>query len=915
MVKFSKQMELQLVPEWRHKFCDYWQLKKDIKRIKLLKATPPPPAAPAPASDPLVQPESTATKLPPSPAAGDHTSGTWTPLSNFTRRAYHMHPWAHEDIIKVLDKKVITHEDGGVGCLYETQLLEGIAIEEPEKEFLKRLDEELNKVNHFFFAKEHEFLERAEILSRQLASLTEIHEAYNNTMAQVTACALLDSKSSNITNPPYEPPHKPCPRNFLIKKITKLKGLLLSKAHPSTCMDNGISRCNSGGMDSEENSTHPLRPQEEEEDGIACKDHYTIDINGKNEEDPICHGKSKAMDKKSSLYDEEDWALDGLFNHTHVKDYNYEESATCARVSISSIVNALLNQKMWEGTKKQDKEHQSKEKFSRNRSTNTKGALYTLTSQNSFKASMANMKRSMSMKMRLEHLDENCVSLRKIKHARKMLRIAFVEFYRGLGLLQTFSSLNILAFAKILKKYDKVTGRHVSSTYMRVVEKAHFSTSDKVVKMMDEIERLFTEQFAKDDEKKAMMLLRPVQNEAPHTITFFLGLFSGSSLALLMAFAILSQTYKLHSLRENEATYLETTYQVFGMLMLVLLHMYLYGWNVYAWRKARINYAFIFEFAPKTELRQREILLVCTVLTCIVATGMLLHLLVYTSTRTQFNPDVVPLATILVLLLLLMCPLDTCYRSSRVFLIKCMKRVAFSPFYKVFLADFFLADQLTSQITTLRSLQFVMCYYFGGFFQTHNTTACGNNEFRFLAYLISFLPYWWRLMQCLRRWIEEGDRAHLTNGGKYLSAMVAAGARISYSFYPSSCWLAVFVITSSFATLYQMYWDVVRDWGFFQPHSRNPWLRDQLILKNKSTYYFAIVLNFVLRFAWLQQVTHWQKGIEHNQTDLFFAALEVIRRGHWNFYRLENEHLNNVGKYRAVKLVPLPFREEFENHV
>lgn len=25
--------------------------------------------------------------------------------------------------------------------------------------------------------------------------------------------------------------------------------------------------------------------------------------------------------------------------------------------------------------------------------------------------------------------------------------------------------------------------------------------------------------------------------------------------------------------------------------------------------------------------------------------------------------------------------------------------------------------------------------------------------------------------------------------------------------------------------------------------------------------------------------------------------------------RLENEHLNNVGKYRAVKAVPLPFRE------
>ncbi|MCO5610429.1 hypothetical protein L7F22_064666 [Adiantum nelumboides] len=931
MVKFSKQMELQLVPEWRHKFCDYWQLKKDIKLIKLLKATPPPPPTAMPAAHAvqlhapvLLGPEANVIAAGESPssspspssvaAADERSGGTWTPLSSFTRRAYQMHPpWTHPDIIKVVERKINSDEDGGCGSLYETLILEGKTMEEPEKEFLKRLDEEFNKVNHFFFAKEHEFLERAEILSRQLTSLTEIHQAYNNTMTQATTSARLEAKSSNSAN---SPSLELCPLDFLVKTVTNLKGLL-SKTHSSTYTDRSMLSYNSGGMDSEENSRHPLNIQnsQEEEAVVACNGQYTIDMNDKHEEEFISHGESKAIDARKSK-DEEDWALDGLFNHTHTKDYNYEESAPCGRVSISSVINALLNQRIWEGTKKQEEENQYKENSNHSRSTNVKGPLYTLASQNSFKASMSNMKKSLSMRMRAEHLDENCVSLRKIKHARKMLRVAFVEFYRGLGLLQTFSSLNILAIAKILKKYDKVTGRHVSSTYMRAVEKAHFSTSDKVVKMMDEVERLFTKKFAKDDEKKAMMLLKPVQNAAPHTITFLLGLFSGSSIALLMAFAILLQTYKLHTLREDETTYLETTYQVFGMLFLVLLHMYLYGWNVYVWRKARINYAFIFEFAPKTELRHREILLVCTGFTCLVATGMLLHLLVYTSTRTQVNPDVVPLATILVLLLILICPLDVCYRSSRVYFIKCIKRIAFAPLYKVFLADFFLADQLTSQITALRSLQFIMCYYFGGFFQTHNTIACGSNEFRFLAYLISFLPYWWRLMQCLRRWVEEGDQAHLANGCKYLSAMVAAGARISYSYYPSSCWLVVFVITSSFATLYQMYWDVIRDWGFFQPYSRNPWLRDQLILKNKSTYYISIALNFLLRFAWLQQVTHWQiKGIEHNETDLFFAALEVIRRGHWNFYRLENEHLNNVGKYRAVKLVPLPFRDEFENHV
>lgn len=36
MVKFSKQFEAQLVPEWKDAFVDYWQLKKDLKTIHLL---------------------------------------------------------------------------------------------------------------------------------------------------------------------------------------------------------------------------------------------------------------------------------------------------------------------------------------------------------------------------------------------------------------------------------------------------------------------------------------------------------------------------------------------------------------------------------------------------------------------------------------------------------------------------------------------------------------------------------------------------------------------------------------------------------------------------------------------------------------------------------------------------------------
>lgn len=95
--------------------------------------------------------------------------------------------------------------------------------------------------------------------------------------------------------------------------------------------------------------------------------------------------------------------------------------------------------------------------------------------------------------------------------------------------------------------------------------------------------------------------------------------------------------------------------------------------------------------------------------------------------------------------------------------------------------------------------------------------------------------------KCARRWFDEADVNHLANMGKYVSAMVAAGARITYANQQNHLWFSIVVVTSVVATVYQLYWDFVKDWGLFNPHSKNLWLRDELILKNKGTYYFSMV--------------------------------------------------------------------------
>lgn len=63
-----------------------------------------------------------------------------------------------------------------------------------------------------------------------------------------------------------------------------------------------------------------------------------------------------------------------------------------------------------------------------------------------------------------------------------------------------------------------------------------------------------------------------------------------------------------------------------------------------------------------------------------------------------------------------------------------------------------------------------------------------------------------------------------------------------------------------------------------------------------------MVEDFVLRFAWAIAFGLVENNIiSPDLITSILAPLEVFRRFVWNFFRLENEHLNNCGKFRAVR--------------
>ncbi|KHN33987.1 phosphate transporter PHO1 homolog 3-like [Glycine soja] len=501
-------------------------------------------------------------------------------------------------------------------------------------------------------------------------------------------------------------------------------------------------------------------------------------------------------------------------------------------------------------------------------------------------------------------------SRKNLNKVEEQLKRTFIEFYRKLRLLKSYSFLNILAFSKIMKKYDKITSRDGAKAYMEMVDNSYLGSSDVVTKLMDRVEKTFTKHFYNSNRNKAMRILRPNTKRERHRVTFSMGFFAGCTTALVLALILIIRTRNIFDNSET-TKYMETLFPLHSLYGFIVLHLLMYAANVYFWRQYRVNHSFIFGFKRGTGLGYNEVLLLGFGLAVFALGSVLANLDMQIDPETKDYKtltELIPLILLLVVIAILLCPLNIIYRSSRVFFLICLFHCICAPLYKVSFPDFFLADQFTSQVQALRSFEFYICYYCGGDFKQRENTCNSNSVFITFSFIVAVIPYWCRFLQCLRRLFEEKDPMQGYNGLKYFLTIIAVCLRTAYSLNNSMVWMVLAMIFSIFAAVASTYWDLVIDWGLLQGHSKNRWLRDKLAIPHKSVYFIAMVLNVLLRFAWLQTVLNFKFTFFHKQAmSSIVACLEIIRRGIWNFLRVENEHLTNVGKFRAFKSVPLPF--------
>ena len=439
-----------------------------------------------------------------------------------------------------------------------------------------------------------------------------------------------------------------------------------------------------------------------------------------------------------------------------------------------------------------------------------------------------------------------------------------INFYTEIDLFKSFQSLNVTAVKKILKKFVKVTGnaKDASDFLTSEAECCNFWNSSKISDdLTDKIEEMFTVKYSGGDRHRAMrrLRLRNFRSETFHSSALFAGCLWGTSIGGIV--------YALFCGYPSNYLY------ILGSLFLPFLALGLFSLNSFIFKYSYVNYRFVFQFDKRTALHECQFF---------ALTGLLAFTFVFTSisvlNRANTSKTLLLPLPLLSTLIVFLNPFPWPWPLSRLWMIKTLFRIFSAPLHPVVFKDFFINDHLIS-----------LGLFFHGLLRSF-----GLETDHVTVKLIPILPYIPRILQCIRRYYDTKIRLNLLNSLKY--SLVSLTILLKSTLHGQRAVLNVFQCLS---TLFSLYWDNVMDFGFLQFETKNILLRNDLVVfRYKAVYYYVMVYNVLARFTWIVP-SYYEKNSDVITFSL--ALIEIIRRFHWSFLRIEYEHLNNCNSFRAVE--------------